>query len=66
MAEIELEEDEYTSQVTGKTFRRIVTLTKPHKYWVIGFWLMIAFTSILDALFTYLNKGCRSGHHCPG
>ena len=57
MADIEIEEDEYTSQITGKTLRRILGLTKPHRRWVIGFWIMIAFTSILDALFTYLNKG---------
>ncbi len=57
MAEIELEEDEYTSQITGKTVGRIFSLTKPHWRWVAGFWVMIAFTSILDAIFTYLNKG---------
>ena len=57
MAEIELEEDEYTSQVTGKTLLRILGLTRPHWRWVAGFWVMIAFTSILDAVFTYLNKG---------
>jgi len=57
VAEIELEEDEYTSQITGKTLFRIFGLTKPHRRWVAGFWVMIAFTSILDAVFTYLNKG---------
>ena len=57
MADIELEEEEYTSQLTGTTFRRILRLTQPHRRWVIGFWVMIAFTSILDAYFTYLNKG---------
>ena len=57
MAEIELEEDEYTSQITGKTLIRILGLTRPHWRWVAGFWVMIAFTSILDAVFTYLNKG---------
>jgi ATP-binding cassette subfamily B protein len=57
MPDIELEEDEYTSQITGKTLRRIFGLTNPHRRWVIGFWIMIAFTSILDAVFTYLNKG---------
>lgn len=56
MAEIELEEDEYTSQITGKTVRRIFGLTRPHWRWVAGFWVMIAFTSILDAIFTYINK----------
>jgi len=57
VAEIELEEDEYTSQITGKTLLRILGLTRPHWRWVAGFWVMIAFTSILDAVFTYLNKG---------
>ena len=57
MADIELEEEEYTSQITGTTLRRILRLTQPHRRWVIGFWVMIAFTSILDAYFTYLNKG---------
>ncbi len=56
MAEIELEEDEYTSQITGKTLGRILGLTRAHWRWVAGFWVMIAFTSILDAVFTYLNK----------
>jgi ATP-binding cassette subfamily B protein len=56
VAEIELEEDEYTSQITGKTLRRILGLTRPHWRWVAGFWVMIALTSILDAVFTYLNK----------
>jgi len=57
VADIELEEEEYTSQITGTTLRRILRLTQPHRRWVIGFWVMIAFTSILDAYFTYLNKG---------
>ena len=57
MPEIELEEEEYTSQITGTTLRRIIRLTKPHRRWVLGFWVMIALTSILDAYFTYLNKG---------
>jgi ATP-binding cassette, subfamily B, bacterial len=56
VADIELEEDEYTSQITGKTLRRILGLTGPHWRWVVGFWLMITFTSIGDAIFTYLNK----------
>ena len=57
MAEIELEEEEYTSQITGKTLKRILGLTRSHRRWVVGFWVMIALTSILDAVFTYLNKG---------
>ncbi|MGE5775405.1 MAG: ABC transporter ATP-binding protein [Chloroflexota bacterium] len=53
---IELEEEEYTSQLTAPVFKRILALLKPHWKWVVGFLITIALTSILDAYFTYLNK----------
>ena len=53
---IELEEEEYTSELTGDVLKRIVSLLKPHWKWVAGFLLTIALTSILDAYFTYINK----------
>src|SRR6185503_4056690 len=53
---IELEEEEYTSQLTGAVFRRILQLLKPHWKWVLGFLITIALTSSTDAYFTYLNK----------
>ncbi|HAV76008.1 MAG TPA: ABC transporter ATP-binding protein [Anaerolineae bacterium] len=53
---IELEEEEYTSQLTGDVLRRILGLLKPHWKWVVGFLLTIAVTSILDAYFTFINK----------
>jgi ATP-binding cassette, subfamily B, bacterial len=53
---IELEEEEYTSQITGPVFRRILGLVKPHWKWMLGFLIAIIFTASLDALFTYINK----------
>jgi ATP-binding cassette subfamily B protein len=53
---IELEEEEYTSQLTGDVLKRIVGLLKPHWKWVVGFLITIALTSVLDAYFTYINK----------
>ncbi len=53
---IELEEEEYTSQLTLPVIRRIGGLLKPHWVWVIGFFVTIALTSWLDAYFTYINK----------
>src|SRR5215207_7329471 len=53
---IELEEEEYTSQLTGPVLKRILGLLKPHWKWVAGFLVTIAITSGLDAYFTYLNK----------
>ncbi len=53
---IELEEEEYTSQLTAPVLKRIIGLLKPHWKWVVGFLFTIALTSGLDAYFTYLNK----------
>ncbi len=53
---IEIEEEEYTSNLTAPVFNRIVGLMKPHMNWVIGFFITIALTSCGDAYFTYLNK----------
>lgn len=50
------EEEAFTSQFNGKTFRRILSLTRPHWKWVVGFLLTIALVSSLDAYFTYLSK----------
>jgi ATP-binding cassette subfamily B protein len=52
----EIEEEEYTSSLAAPVFRRILGLFKPHWKWLIGFLVAIAFTSALDAYFTYLNK----------
>jgi ATP-binding cassette subfamily B protein len=53
---IELEEEEYTSQLTGPTFNRIAALIKPHWRWMAGFLTAIVATAVLDACFTYINK----------
>ena len=47
---IELEEEEYTSQLTGPVFKRIVELLKPHWKWVLGFLITIALTSAAGCL----------------
>ena len=53
---IELEEEEFTSQLTTPVLKRIGGLLKPHWVWVVGFLFAIALTSALDAFFTYLSK----------
>jgi len=57
MPAIDIDDEEYTSQLTGGTLRRILGLMRPYWKWMVGFWLAIALTSGLDAFFTYLNKG---------
>jgi len=53
---IEIEEEEFTSQLTTPVLKRIGGLLKPHWKWVVGFLLTIALVSGLDAYFTFLNK----------
>src|SRR5512142_1415819 len=53
---IEIEEEEYTSQLTAPVVRRIAGLMRPHWRWVVGFFITIALTSSTDAYFTYINK----------
>ncbi len=53
---IEIEEEEYTSQLTAPTFARIAALVKPHWRWMAGFLTAIVATAALDAFFTYINK----------
>lgn len=53
---IQFEEEEFTTQFNGRTVARMLSLAKPYWYWVLGFVLMIALTSVFDALFTYQGK----------
>ena len=53
---IEIEEEEYTSQLTAPTFNRIMGLLRPHMRWLVGFLIAIALTAVLDAVFTYINR----------
>ena len=52
----EIEEEEYTSQLTAPVFKRIVGLVAPYWKWVVGFAVTILMVSILDAYFTFINK----------
>jgi ATP-binding cassette, subfamily B, bacterial len=63
---IELEEEEFTSQLTAPVMQRILSLLKPHRKWVVGFLIMIALTSATDAFFTYLNMKIVDTAIVPG
>jgi ATP-binding cassette subfamily B protein len=53
---IEIEEEEYTSQLTAPVFKRIVKLVAPYWTRVVGFAVTILVVSMLDAYFTFINK----------
>jgi ATP-binding cassette, subfamily B, bacterial len=50
------EEEEFTTKFNGKTFMRILGLTRPHWKWVVGFLLTIGLVSGLESVFTYMSK----------
>ncbi len=57
MSEIDsFEEEDFQTRFSGRTFRRILGLTRPHWKWVAGFLTTIMLVSCLDAFFTYLGK----------
>jgi ATP-binding cassette subfamily B protein len=56
MVEHYFEEEEFSTQFTGKTILRIIKQAKSHWPWVIGFISMISLVSILDSYFTFLSK----------
>ena len=50
------EEEEFTTQFSGHTLRRILAQIKVHWPWVAGFLVAIALVSGLDSFFTFLSK----------
>ena len=50
------EEEEFTTQFSGKTIARILSQVKPHWPWLVGFMLTIALVSALDSYYTFLSK----------
>jgi ATP-binding cassette subfamily B protein len=50
------EEEEFSASFNGKTFRRILGLTRAHWKSVVGFLLAIVLVSGMDSIFTYLSK----------
>src|SRR5262245_50692070 len=52
----EFEEEDFQAQLSGKTIKRMFTLTLPHKWWLIGFVVLIAIVAAQDGVFNYLKK----------
>jgi len=56
MAQTEFEEEEFTGQLTGAVFKRIVSLVRPHWRMVAAFTFAMIFVSMMDSIFTLINK----------
>ncbi len=56
MADQYFEEEDFETQYNGKTIRRILAQTRPHRKMLVGFLIAIISVSILDSIFTFLSK----------
>ncbi len=56
MSDYSFEEEEFTTQFTGRTLLRIAQQIRPYRKWIAGFVAGIAIVSTLDSFFTYLSK----------
>jgi ATP-binding cassette subfamily B protein len=56
MASTEFEEEEFTGQLTGAVFKRIIGLIRPHLARVITFTVAMVCVSMMDSIFTLINK----------
>lgn len=52
----ELEEEEFTTQINGRTLQRILAQTWAHWQMLVGFVILIAIAAFLDSYFTYMSK----------
>lgn len=50
------EEEDFQAQLSGATLKRMFLLTLPHKWWLIGFVVLIAIVAAMDGVFNYLKK----------
>lgn len=56
MSDHEFEEEEFTTTVSGRTLKRMMSLTLPHWRWLVGFLALIALVAIQDGVFNFLKK----------
>jgi ATP-binding cassette subfamily B protein len=56
VSQYEFEEEEFTTQLDGRTMRRILKQALPHWPWLVGFLVCIGIVSMGDAYFTFLSK----------
>jgi ATP-binding cassette subfamily B protein len=66
MSDQYFEEEQFSSEFNGKTVLRVLTQTKPHWRWVLGFLLSVTVVSVLDGYFTFLSKRIIDEGIIPG
>jgi ATP-binding cassette subfamily B protein len=52
----EFEEEDFQAKLSGQTLKRMFMLTLPHKWWLVGFIVLIAIVAAQDGVFNFLKK----------
>lgn len=52
----EFEEEDFSTKVSGRTLRRMLSLAYPHWKWLVGFVVLVAIVSLQDSTFNYIKK----------
>ncbi len=66
MSDVRFEEEEFSTNFTAGTLRRMLGQLKPHWKWVAAFVLVVGVVSMQDAYFTYLGKRIIDDGIVPG
>ncbi|HLF03480.1 MAG TPA: ABC transporter ATP-binding protein [Anaerolineales bacterium] len=66
MSQIEWEEEEFSSNISLRTIKRMLGLTLAHPHWLFGFIGMVAVTAMLDGTFNFLRKQIIDQGITPG
>ena len=56
MSAYEFEEEDFTTELSGRTLFRILSLARPHWKWLVGFLASITVVSVMDSWLTFLQK----------
>ena len=56
MSAHEFEEEDFTTELSGRTILRILSLARPHWRWLVGFVVSTTLVSVVDSWFTFLQK----------
>src|SRR5581483_5456670 len=52
----EFEEEDFQAKLSRQTLKRMFLLTLPHKWWLVGFIVLIAIVAAQDGVFNFLKK----------
>ncbi len=66
MSQHEFEEEDFEAALSGRTLKRMLSLSLPHWPWLVGFIGLVALTAMQDGVFNFLKKQIIDQGITPG